>query len=197
MNKAYSLNHLVSQPVSQVRSQSIRSDRGNSQSEPSNSQCAWLLIGIPGSGKSTFAHRLQRSHSRSQIICPDRIRTWLYGSASIQGEWSEIWQEVKAQFVQAYDSQHSVIYDATNCQRAHRLEVIELAKASGFKQINGLWLQEPLWICLMRNQRRDRSVPEDVVIDMHRHLQDTPPQLEEGFDSLIYPKESKESEWLD
>lgn len=189
MNKAYSLNYLVPQPA--------KSQPFKSESPVSAPKCAWLMIGIPGSGKTTFAHRLQRSLPHTQIVCPDQIRDHFYGSVEIQGDWAEIWQAVKTEFTKAYNLQNSVIYDATNCQRADRLEVIDLARTAGFNQINGLWLQAPLWLCLMRNQRRDRQVPEEVVINLHRHLQETPPQLQEGFSSLIYPKESQESEWLD
>jgi predicted kinase len=163
----------------------------------SQNLAAWILIGIPGSGKTTFASQLQRSHSRSLIICPDQIRNRLYGCSSIQGNWHEIWQQIEIEFKQANTLQHSVIYDATNCHRPDREAAIALAKSSGFEQISGLWLKVPLWICLMRNQRRDRQVPEEVVISMDRAIQDSPPQLQEGFSALLYPKPSNESEWMD
>ncbi|RMG08866.1 MAG: hypothetical protein D6728_13705 [Cyanobacteria bacterium J055] len=44
-----------------------------------------FLIGLPGSGKSTFAAQLDSLNDESIIISPDRIRAELYGNESIQG----------------------------------------------------------------------------------------------------------------
>jgi predicted kinase len=178
-----------------LTNQAARVNVINSPSSPT--ACAWILIGIPGSGKTTLAHNLKRSHPRSQIICPDQIRNRLYGSTSIQGNWNEIWHEIEIEFEKANLLQHSVIYDATNCHRPDRESAIALAKSSDFDRINGLWLQVPLWICLTRNQRRDRHVPEEVIISMDRAIQDSPPQLQEGFSTLLFPQQSNESEWMD
>jgi predicted kinase len=38
---------------------------------------------------------------------------------------------------------------------------------------------------LARNRRRERLVPEDVILRMHRQLRDAPPTLPEGLDCLI------------
>ncbi|MDX1976955.1 MAG: ATP-binding protein [Pseudanabaenaceae cyanobacterium bins.68] len=163
----------------------------------SATNCVWMLIGLPASGKTTLARQLQRQYAQSQIVSPDQIRRQLYGSARIQGNWTEIWQQVSLEFQQAHSHQLQVIYDATNCKAAYRQAVISLAKEQGFAQIIGLWLRSPLWICLMRNQKRTHPVPEEVVIAMHQDLVTQPPQLTEGFGSLLYPQVSQDQEWLD
>jgi predicted kinase len=157
----------------------------------------WIMIGIPGSGKTTFVRQILRSQPLIQIVSPDLIRAKLYNSSTVQGDWLEIWLQIELGFRTAYNSQQSVIYDATNCQLSYRVEAIALARSCGFSPITAIWLRDPLWICLMRNQNRDRQVPEEQIIAMHRSLQAESPSLLEGFDSLIYPKESKESEWMD
>jgi len=160
---------------------------------------AIILIGIPGSGKSTLARTImQRSSHSALMISPDFIRSKLYGSAEIQGEWEQIWDRVEQEFTTAANSQQFVIYDATNSQPKYRQEVITLARTSGFNSIVGIWLDVPLWICLDRNQRRGRKVPEAVVIEMYNCLKNSPPHLNEGFDRLLYKQESAISnEWLD
>ncbi|CAN1212495.1 AAA family ATPase [Tumidithrix helvetica PCC 7403] len=162
---------------------------------------AILLIGVPGSGKSTLIKELLRSPrsetSPTQVISPDLIRESLYGSASEQGRWEEIWAQVQQEFTQAAKLQHSVIYDATNYKRQYRQEAIALARSHGFKPITGLWLNVPLWICLNRNQARDRQVPEDIIVEMYRCLTFNPPSLEDGFDHLMYKEEKRENEWID
>jgi predicted kinase len=98
---------------------------------------------------------------------PDLIRYNLYDSASKQGIWAETWTQVQQEFAEAAASQHSVIHDATNYKREYRQEVIGLAKQHVFAAITGLWVDVPPWLCLIRNQHRDRPVPEDVIIEMH------------------------------
>lgn len=143
-----------------------------------------ILIGIPASGKSSFARCLGR-----QIISPDLIRTELYGSASIQGNWSEIFARVTNQLEQCFAAQQSVIYDATNCRSPHRTEIINLSKNIGYSPVSGIWLNVPLWVCLERNEHRPDPVPESVIIDMHRSLMQRSPSLAEGFDYLMIKEE--------
>jgi predicted kinase len=166
-----------------------------------------ILIGIPASGKSSLAeqmlqtsasqHSSSLTHGQTQLISPDLIRKQLYGSAAQQGNWSEIWAQVQQEFVNAARSQKSVIYDATNYRREYRKDVIALAKSHGFKPITGIWLNVPLWICLSRNETRDRVVPEEVVIEMYRTLSYTPPSLNEGFDRIFFRDEKLDNEWID
>ncbi|PPS39949.1 AAA family ATPase [Chroococcidiopsis sp. TS-821] len=149
-----------------------------------------LLIGLPGSGKSTRARQLLMEDPRRRLISTDMLRQQLFGSESIQGPWLLIWRQIQIQFQQAIlqisqGIATEAIYDATNAQRRHRREVIALARSTGFNDITGLWIDTPVWLCLARNKRRERIVPEEVVLRMHRQLRDAPPTLAEGFDRLI------------
>ena len=148
-----------------------------------------LLIGLPGSGKSTLARQLLVADPKLKLISTDRIRERLFGEEIIQGEWLVVWREVQRQFQQAVIQISrgeicAAIYDATNTQRRHRREVVTYARTAGFKQILGLWVDTPVWLCLARNQRRDRQVPEAVILRMHRQLRDAPPSLSEGLEHL-------------
>jgi predicted kinase len=169
-----------------------------------------ILIGVPASGKSSLAAQmlaasgqnsknssLSLTYGQTQLISPDRIRASLYGSATTQGDWTEIWAQVQQEFANAAKSQQSVIYDATNYTHEYRKKIIVLAKEHGFKPITGIWLNVPLWICLSRNDMRDRQVPDDIIIEMHRTLSYTPPTLSEGFDRILYRDEKLDNEWID
>jgi predicted kinase len=151
-----------------------------------------MLVGLPGSGKSTLAQQLLLGDDllEPQIISTDAIRGQLFGDESIQGSWILVWDQVKRQFRQAVEqillkNTSQAIYDATNASRKQRREVITLARECGFTQIIGLWVDTPLQVCLERNQRRSRQVPEDVIWHMYRQLYDVPPALSEGMDRLI------------
>ena len=144
-----------------------------------------LLIGLPGSGKSTLAKKLLTECPQWQLISTDVIRGQLFGNEAIQGSWLLICTEIHRQFQLACHKGSTTIYDATNAQRHHRREVIALARELGFAEITGVWVRTPVCRCLARNKRRERQVPEDVILRMHRQLRDAPPSLEEGLDHLI------------
>ena len=152
-----------------------------------------LLIGLPGSGKSTFAQHLVTQSPKSQVISTDAIRAQLFGDEAIQGSWLPVWKQVQKQFSYAVEQINlgnitRAVYDATNAARKYRRRAIELARRTGFTEIIGIWLDTPVQLCLERNCRRQRQVPEAIILQMQRQLQDAPPTLAEGLDRLIrYP----------
>ncbi len=144
-----------------------------------------VLIGLPGSGKSSFASWLVAECPRIKVISTDAIRAQLFGSEAVQGSWLLVWHQVQQQMQQAVERSVDAIYDATNAVRSHRLEAIASARTTGFTHITGVWLDTPVQLCLERNQRRDRIVPEEVIWRMHSSLRDAPPSLQDGLDRLI------------
>jgi len=149
-----------------------------------------LLIGLPGSGKSTLAKQLVKYSPQRLLISTDAIRSQLFGDEAIQGPWLMIWRELQRQLQQAVqtisqEKATEAIFDATNAARSQRKEAIVLIRQTGFTQITGLWLDIPVWLCLFRNRRRQRQVPDEVILGMHRKLRDAPPSLADGFDRLI------------
>ena len=144
-----------------------------------------LLIGIPGSGKSTLAKQLVSECPQMQLVSTDAIRGQLFGSEAIQGSWLLIWQEIERQFQQSVITEKLTLFDATNAQRQHRREVITLARNLGFTRIIGIWVRTPVWLCLARNKKRLRQVPEEVILRMHRQLRDAPPTLADGLDQIV------------
>ncbi|MBO3460419.1 AAA family ATPase [Aetokthonos hydrillicola Thurmond2011] len=148
-----------------------------------------LLIGLPGSGKSTLAKQLLAESPEMRLISTDAIREKIFGNEATQGTWLLIWHEVQQQFQQALIAGSSAIYDATNAQRRHRREIISLARSLGFTNITAIWVKTPVWLCLARNKKRHRQVPENVIFRMHRQLRDAPPSLSEGLDELIFSTE--------
>ncbi|MUG98898.1 AAA family ATPase [Scytonema sp. UIC 10036] len=144
-----------------------------------------LLIGLPGSGKSTLAQHLLADCPQMQIISTDTIRRQLFGGEAVQGPWLVLWREVLRQFQETIATGNIAIYDATNAQRRQRREVIASAREIGFTHITGVWIDTPVWLCLARNKKRQRQVPEEVIFRMHRQLRDAPPSLEEGLNDLL------------
>jgi predicted kinase len=148
-----------------------------------------LLVGIPGSGKSTWAASLAADR-RYCHVSTDALRAELYGEASIQGDWRQIWRRVLEQWQEgaaaiAHGQLEGVIYDATNARRRHRREAIAAARNLGFSPITLVWFDVPLGVALERNRGRSHPVPDDVIAAMHRQIQGAPPALTEGVQRVI------------
>lgn len=147
------------------------------------------MIGLPGSGKSTWAARFVAQSPNCRLIGTDEVRAQLYGDAAIQGEWMAIWRTVLQQLQESYraiaeGTASGVIYDATNVRRRHRREFIQAAQGLGYQPLIGVWMDTPLGVCLARNLARSRQVPPEIIEKMHRQLAAAPPTVAEGFDNL-------------
>lgn len=147
-----------------------------------------ILIGVPGSGKSTFAAELAKL-GNYRIVSTDAIRQQLYGDANIQGEWTEVEEKVLSEIVNTLAQGDSVIYDATNAKRVWRMDLLmklnsSLASLSQHEdkvQWMAWYLQTPIATCKEWNQKRDRQVPDIIIENMHKSLQEFGPVAAEGF----------------
>jgi predicted kinase len=146
-----------------------------------------ILIGSPGCGKSTFVTQLNQLYSTAKIVSTDQIRKELFGDESIQGNWTLVEEQVIAQIQEAIQAERTVIYDATNAKKEWRLALLKqltdfsLRECSPMVQWKGWYLQTPLEVCKLWNKQRNRQVPELVIEELFRALQDNPPHTSEGF----------------
>jgi predicted kinase len=144
-----------------------------------------VLIGIPGSGKTSLAQAWLNHDRRYVYISTDAIRSQLYGNADIQGEWSAIEAEVLKQITDAIESQRPVIYDATHVKRSWRISFLQQVREMPCDWI-GWILPTDLDTCLAQNKQRDRQVQESIIRQFHEFLRLDPPDPSEGF-AGIYP----------
>jgi predicted kinase len=148
-----------------------------------------FLIGIPGSGKSTFATALAEL-TNSTIVSTDEIRATLYGDAAIQGNWAEIENQALHLIQQTIASGKTVIYDATNFKRLFRIDfLMKLEKKLQTKTSNPpIWIawyiKTPLKTCKQWNQKRQRKVPIEIIESMSKSLSNFPPLIAEGFAAI-------------
>ncbi len=138
-----------------------------------------ILIGIPGSGKSTYAQSLGKP-----ALSLDGIRQQLYGDASILGDSSEVERVFRQQIEAHAQAGQDVVLDATHTSSRRRQRMIRLGRKLGYDRITGIWLQTSLQESIARNRQRDRHVPDFVLRAMQRRLESEPPSLEEGFDKI-------------
>lgn len=142
-----------------------------------------MMVGIPGSGKTTVA-RSQFAHALR--VSFDDIRLMLTGKR-FQRELELVVQAVglavlKALLVLAQKRGYEVLLDATNLTRAKRARYVRMAIEHGLEPV-AVFAKCDLDVALERNRQRPGVVPVQVVKRMFRNLE--PPTTEEGFVEVI------------
>lgn len=153
-----------------------------------------LLVGIPGSGKTTYAQEYARTHNDVVHLSSDLIRAELYGDESIQGDPAEVFSLMQKRAVDALKSANSVLYDATNMTRKDRAGIIAVCPI--YAQIEAHVIWAPIETCIERDANRDRTVGLAVIDKMLNRFQ--APYYDEGFDDIkiIKPDGFNESAYL-
>lgn len=147
-------------------------------------QLCHLLVGIPGSGKTTFARQWVERDPRYRLISTDAIRQRLYGDAAVQGDWHDIETEVLRQLRQASQDHRPVIYDATNAKPEWRWGFLQTLQAID-PPPSWDWMA---WVFEVspatgkqRNANRRRVVPNEIIDEMAEAIAQFPPTPNEGF----------------
>lgn len=145
----------------------------------------FILAGVPGSGKSTWARTYLNGLSR---VSSDAIRKELVGSLKEAHE-RNLNDEVFDLFYSRIDRnlfyRFSVVADATHLTRKSRAQLLELAKIHGADA--HLILFKNLEEAIDRNNDRpeDTKVPEDVMQRMCSNYFDTLSDIEnEGYKTI-------------
>jgi len=139
-----------------------------------------LLIGLPASGKSTFAQQLNQQIPNSVIVSTDTIRARLFGEETIQGDWNQIENMVIEHVRLAIKYEQIVIYDATNVQLAWRNSFLDKVSDPNSEWI-AWWIKTPVNVCKNWNKYRPRRVPNQIINTYYEYLLESPPTVEEGF----------------
>ena len=134
-----------------------------------------IMIGIQGSGKSTFYHKYLAD--RFVRINLDTLKTRHQENLLI----SECIQSGK-----------SFAVDNTNPTRADRQRYIPLAQYAGYKVI-GYFMESKLKTCIERNNQRTglARIPATAIAATSNKLQ--MPSYDEGFDEIYFVKNDGET----
>jgi len=147
-----------------------------------------LAIGLPGSGKSSWFKR----HNITPLSS-DMLRMLLFDDAQEQRFQDLVFSNLRSMLKARLIARRPLNYvDATNLTPHERHSWIKLAKDYGY-EVQAVFFDVPVEVCLERNQRRDRVVDEDILRRMAAKLK--PPTFEEGFSKVtVWRVKKKENE---
>ena len=136
-----------------------------------------LAIGLPGSGKSSWFKR-----NKITPLSSDLLRALLFDDPMEQRFQDLIFSNLRSMLKARLIARRPMNYvDATNLTPQERQSWIKLARDYGY-EVQAVLFDVPLEVCLSRNQRRDRVVPEEAMRRMAAKLK--PPSFEEGFSKI-------------
>jgi predicted kinase len=133
-----------------------------------------VLVGLPGSGKSTYLERLG-----VRALSSDAVRGLLADDETDQGIHREVFATLRYLLRRRLSLKRPVTYlDATHLTPRERRPYVKMGQIFGCS-VEAVHFDVPLEVCRERNRRRGRVVPEEVLERMAAKL--TPPTVEEGF----------------
>jgi predicted kinase len=143
-----------------------------------------LAIGLPGSGKSSWFKR-----NSITPLSSDMVRMLLFDDPNEQRFQDLVFSNLRSMLKARLLARRPMNYvDATNLTPHDRAGWIKLAKDYGY-EVQALFFDVPLEVCLERNRRRHRMVDEDVMRRMAGKLR--PPTFDEGFSKVTVVRVKK------
>jgi predicted kinase len=136
-----------------------------------------LAIGLPGSGKTTWYKRRGVTPLSS-----DMLRSILFDDITEQRYQGLVFSTLRSLLRARLIAKMPWNYvDATNLSPHERRQWIKMAKSFGY-EVQAVFFDVPLAVCMERNRKRDRAVTDEVMLKMAERLR--PPTFKEGFEKI-------------
>lgn len=158
----------------------------------------YLLVGLPGSGKSTWSKKFAKENSSTVIVNRDAFRTMIKDEYTFDFRYEPFIKELanKALYC-ALDHGLDVIVDETHIKADRRKEIIRVINDfetsyglintdHGKTQAICVWFTETqrnLENRMMDARGYDRQKWEEVIEGMRANFE--PPTIDEGYDEIM------------
>ena len=138
-----------------------------------------MFVGLPASGKSTYAEKLKEKEYR--IHSSDSIREELTGDANTQDKNIDVFATLHERIKNDLGNRISCVYDATNMSMKRRKAFLDEIKKYDCRKKCVLFVI-PVEVCKERNANRERKVPDEVFDKMIKQF--NVPMRYEGWDEI-------------
>jgi predicted ABC-type ATPase len=128
---------------------------------------ALLTMGLPAAGKSTILNR-DYNVTGCAVIDPDEIKKeksdYDPKKPEIYHAWSQ--QQAKLRITQAIANNNNIIIDGTGTNVEKMYKQITELQSSGY-EVELLYVSVSLKTSLERNAKRERNVPENIILEKY------------------------------
>jgi len=143
-----------------------------------------LAIGLPGSGKSSWFKR-----NNITPLSSDMLRALLFDDPTEQRFQDLVFSNLRSMLKARLIARRPMNYvDTTNLTPQERDNWIKLAHDYGY-DVQAVYFDVPLDVCLERNSKRPRTVPEEAMRRMAGKLK--APEFDEGFSKITVVRVKK------
>lgn len=150
-----------------------------------------ILMGTPGSGKSTWIQNHLDEHT--VWISRDDVR---FSIVAEDEEYFSKEKQVFKEFIRRIDNAlengYDVFADATHLNKASRNKLLRAVNHKLALNVDVIWIKTPLSECIYRNDNRKGTrsfVPRSVIRRMFYQIEK--PEFEEGFNTIYIVEDNQ------
>lgn len=142
-----------------------------------------MLVGLAGSGKSTYATKLCTKINNMYHVSSDNIREELFANRQHQGQNGLVFETCCKKAIEYLKNSNSVVFDATNLRLKNRRNILSNIKTHTKNvKFECHVILTPCDLCIEQDSQREYSVSGDTIKKHRANFQI--PFLEEGWNEI-------------
>lgn len=158
--------------------------------KPYGDKKVFMLVGAPGSGKSTYRLKLLNDYPNAKVISMDDLRLEWYGgdydqAFAASSNDKHFGARVDALYVDALRNNETLILDNTNTSQKGRKRWLAPAHARDFNVTAVLFPATLDQVQKRQHTRGDKVIPKHVVDDMYKRM--SMPMFGDFSDVIVVP----------